>query len=65
LPVIFTGCVHARYYDAEHHDYHRWNSNERGYYNRWESENHRQHTDYNKLPPDQQQQYWNWRHNQH
>ncbi|HEX7361368.1 MAG TPA: hypothetical protein VF283_12830 [Bryobacteraceae bacterium] len=65
FPVILTGCVHAGYYDAAHHDHHRWNSNERRHYNQWENENHRHHTDFKKLPPKEQQQYWDWRHNQH
>jgi hypothetical protein len=33
LAMVTAGCAH-RYYDAaDHNDYHRWNGNERVYYN--------------------------------
>jgi hypothetical protein len=32
LAMVTDGCAH-RYYDADHNDYHRWNGNERVYYN--------------------------------
>jgi hypothetical protein len=34
LAMVTTGCAH-RYYDNDHNDYHRWNGNERVYYNQW------------------------------
>jgi hypothetical protein len=61
--VNLSGCaVHARYYDTGHADYHAWGPDERDQYTRWESEQHRQHVDYKKLKKDDQQAYWNWRH---
>jgi hypothetical protein len=66
VPVAVTGCAgHARYYDADHGDYHVWDNNEAVYYNRWETETHRDHKDFNKRSADEQKEYWNWRHNQH
>ena len=49
LTLLTAGCAH-RYYDADHNDYHRWNSNETVYYNQWVTENHRDaHRDYQQL----------------
>lgn len=65
-PVVFSGCaVHASYrvYDPGHEDYHVWDSNEVGYYQRWEVETHRDHRDFHKRNSDEQKEYWNWRHN--
>jgi hypothetical protein len=62
-PIISTGCaVHGRYYDSAHADYHSWGPAERAPYARWEAENHRSHIDYGKLKKEDQQGYWNWRH---
>lgn len=63
-PFMIAGCaVRAGVYDPYHSDYHRWDANERGYYNRWAVETHHdEHRDYNKLNKDDQQAYWNWRH---
>ncbi len=62
-PVWITGCaVRAGYYDANHRDYHRWNSAEEPYYRNWENENHRNHRDYDRLDRDDRGAYWNWRH---
>jgi len=59
----FPGCaVHARYYDSAHNDYHVWVPAEREPYARWEAEQHRSHVDYKKLKKEDQQAYWNWRH---
>ncbi|HTW79397.1 MAG TPA: hypothetical protein VME23_07650 [Terracidiphilus sp.] len=61
-PLLIAGCaVHARVYDPYYHDYHDWNG-ETVYYNQWETETHRRHVDFNKRPPDEQKQYWDWRH---
>jgi hypothetical protein len=63
---MFTGCAGARigyrYYDPGHSDYHVWNDSERGYYNQWVIENHRQNQDFRKLRREDQQTYWQWRH---
>jgi hypothetical protein len=60
--VLGTACAH-RYYDSYHSDYHVWNHDEVVYYQQWSRENHRdEHRDFRKLPPDEQKEYWNWRH---
>ena len=62
-PLVNTGCaVRARYYDADHGDYHRWNHGEVVYYNHWEVDTHRDHRDFDKRSPDDQREYWKWRH---
>jgi hypothetical protein len=61
-----TGCaVHARVYDAQYHDYHRWNNGEVVYYNQWVTETHHPHVEYRALRPEEQRQYWAWRHEHH
>ena len=62
LALATAGCAH-RYYDPDHNDYHRWDHQERGYYNQWAVENHvDSHRDYNHLSKDDQKRYWDWRH---
>jgi hypothetical protein len=67
-PVMITGCavrasVGYRYYDPGHADYHEWNDREGVYYRRWAGERHRdEHREFRKLKPDEQKDYWNWRH---
>jgi hypothetical protein len=69
--VIITGCearvgVGYRMYDPDHRDYHVWNDGETGYYGRWEVETHRdRHEDFRKRKPEEQREYWNWRHDHH
>jgi hypothetical protein len=53
----------ARYYDADHHDYHAWNNTEVTFYAQWENEGRRPHVDYERRSGDEQREYWNWRHN--
>ncbi len=69
-PVVITGCAARvdtgyRVYDPGHNDYHTWDNGETVYYQRWETQTNRQHKDFRKRSKDEQQQYWNWRHNQH
>lgn len=59
------GCARrdsGRVYDSEHRDYHQWDSNENSYYQRWEAETHRNHKDFQQRSRDEQNEYWNWRH---
>ncbi len=63
--ILGTGCAHHYYrvYDPYYSDYHEWNSGEVVYYEQWSRETHRDyHRDFRKLPPDEQKEYWNWRH---
>jgi hypothetical protein len=60
-----AGCsasVGYRVYDPYRSDYHVWNPNEGGYYDRWVVETHRPHTEFRKLKKNDQTEYWRWRH---
>jgi hypothetical protein len=66
-PMLQTGCAVRvesgyRVYDPYYRDYHVWNGQEAGYYNRWVTENHRSNQDFRKLNKSAQKQYWDWRH---
>jgi len=62
-----TGCA-ARVgygytvYDPGYGDYHIWADPEPLYYNQWVIDNKRDWREFRKLKPDEQQQYWKWRH---
>jgi hypothetical protein len=60
-------CEHHHYYrvyDPYYTDYHTWNDDEIVYYRRWADETHRDpHRDFRRLPPEEQKEYWTWRHN--
>ncbi len=64
--VLGTACAEHHYYrvyDPDHSDYHVWNHDEVVYYNQWARENHRDpNRDFRKLPPEEQKEYFNWRH---
>ncbi|HXY78018.1 MAG TPA: hypothetical protein VEH47_04350 [Candidatus Acidoferrales bacterium] len=59
-------CEHHYYrvYDPYYTDYHVWNDEEAVYYRRWCDETHRDYRrDFRKLPPEEQKEYFTWRHN--
>jgi hypothetical protein len=58
------GGHHAyRVYDPYYNDYHVWSAGELDYYHRWANEYHRDpNRDFRKLPPEEQKEYWTWRH---
>lgn len=63
--VLGTACAHHYYrvYDPYYSDYHVWNDTEITYYHQWARENHYdENRDFRHLPPEQQKQYWTWRH---
>ena len=63
LGSVTLGCaVEGRYYDPAYHDYHRWNSEEIGYFHRYWDERREQYREYRSLSEEQQRDYWNWRH---
>jgi hypothetical protein len=68
LPVLATAGCSARVgysvYDPYYGDYHYWDNGEDVYYRGWLSTNRRTYTPYNKLGPDDQKAYWNYRHSQ-
>jgi hypothetical protein len=63
-----AGCGHEGYgyrvYDPYYSDYHVWGPPEVGYYNQWIIETHRPHREFRELRPQEQHDYWQWRHNQ-
>ncbi len=64
--VFGIACAHHHYYrvyDPYYSDYHVWGPDEVTYYHNWARENHYdENRDFRKLPPEQQKQYWTWRH---
>jgi hypothetical protein len=64
--ALGTACGGHRYYrayDPYYSDYHVWDDNEVVYYNQWATEYHRDpHRDFRKLRPEEQKEYWTWRH---
>jgi hypothetical protein len=69
VEVVTVGCagtgvaVGYRVYDPYHSDYHNWDANEGGFYNRWAVETHHDaHQDFRKLKRGDQDDYWKWRH---
>jgi len=66
LSVVGTACARHHYYrvyDPYYSDYHVWNRDEDAYYHTWARENHRdENRDFRKLPPQEQTEYWTWRH---
>jgi len=66
LSAIGTACEHHAYrvYDPYYSDYHVWNNDEVVYYHQWARENRRdENRDFRHLPPEEQKEYWTWRHN--
>ncbi|MGD0986497.1 MAG: hypothetical protein ABR874_01720 [Candidatus Sulfotelmatobacter sp.] len=58
-------CAHHTYrvYDPYYSDYHVWNNDEVVYYHQWARENHYDEgRDFRHIPPEQQKEYWTWRH---
>jgi hypothetical protein len=57
------GHHYYRVYDPYYSDYHVWNGDEVVYYRQWATENHRDASrDFRKIPPEEQKEYWTWRH---
>lgn len=60
-PAIVAGCMH------HHHDDDTvvavsWSDREEPYYERWEHETHRDHSDWHSRNDADQHEYWSWRH---
>lgn len=53
-----------RAYDQEYRDYHNWDSREDRMYRQWLAERNYNYVDYDRLRPDDQREYWKWRHKQ-
>jgi hypothetical protein len=50
------------YYDRVHKDKHEWNDNEAKNWDRYRNEHHVVTVDFAKAKRNDQQSYWNWRH---
>ena len=62
LPLSQIACTGHRVYDPYYGDYHRWNSEEDGFYRQWEGETRRVHLDFGRRLPEEQHAYYDWRH---
>ena len=50
------------YHDKQHNDDHAWNGQEDKAYRIYAKQNHRKYSEFSQLKEDDQQAYWNWRH---
>ena len=50
------------YRDRQHNDDHAWNGQEDKAYRIYAKQNHRKANQFSKLKDEEQQNYWNWRH---
>jgi hypothetical protein len=50
------------YHDKKHNDDHEWNGHEDQAYRMYAKENHRKYRDFSRLKENDQQAYWDWRH---
>ena len=65
LPAFTVGCAERHYYrvdDPYYHDNHRWDPDEDRFYHQWEVETHREHREFRQRVPDEQKEYFTWRH---
>ena len=63
ITAASAGCAgRVRIYDDDHRDWHQWNRDEDVQYRRYLGERHEDYREYSKLKPDEQKDYWNWRH---
>jgi hypothetical protein len=49
--------------DPDPHAYKNWNADDHNAYKHYYNDQHRGYKAYNKLTPDEQTKYWNWRQN--
>jgi hypothetical protein len=50
------------YHDKKHNDDHEWNNHEDQAYRMYAKENHRKYHEFSGLKENDQQAYWDWRH---
>jgi hypothetical protein len=60
--INVSWAARIRMYDQDHADWHIWDRDEEHAYRIYVSQNHKDYRDFSKLSPDEQSQYWNWRH---
>ena len=61
-PTAVSAQTAKTYHDKEHNDDHQWNNHEDQAYKMYAKENHRKYSTFSKLPDNDQQAYWGWRH---
>ena len=62
--VAISACSHPQqYYNPYTGQYVTWNSDEDGYYRRWETERSMAHVEYQRRAAAEQRAYWDWRRN--
>jgi hypothetical protein len=60
--VAPTALRAQTYHDAKNNEDHAWNSHEDKAYHMYVKQNHRKYVAFAKLKPEDQQSYWDWRH---
>jgi hypothetical protein len=60
-PTVLRAQDHT-YHDKQHNDDHAWNGQEDKAYRIYAKQNHRKYSDFARLKEEDQQNYWNWRH---
>jgi hypothetical protein len=63
VPSEGAGIV-VRFYDGEHHDYHRWDTREQRAYRAYLASRHRAYVRYSRQRANERREYWRWRHEQ-
>ena len=64
-PTVLLADDHDRvYHDKDHNDDHHWDNHEDRAYRMYVKENHRKYRRFDRVPENDQQAYWGWRHEQ-
>ncbi len=61
-PASAESSVTIRFYDRDHHDYHRWNREEDRRYRAYLAERHERYLAFQRASRQRQIAYWRWRH---
>jgi hypothetical protein len=61
-PALAKSSVVVRFYDNDHHDYHRWNRAEDRRYRAYLAERHQRYLAFQRASRQRQIAYWRWRH---
>jgi hypothetical protein len=61
-PALAKSSVAIRFYDNDHHDYHRWDRAEDRRYRAYLAERHQRYLAFQRASRQRQIAYWRWRH---
>lgn len=61
-PASAAPSVVIRFFDRDHHDYHRWNRQEDRRYRAYLAERHQRYLAFQRASRQRQIAYWRWRH---